>query len=109
LADDQDVQQAVERLQAKKTLDRNLGALGRAIIEIRNDAEECRRLVKRSELVSSELTALIEKIIYMADSLHNVPTFMVAGIPCDAQYLSLHGVDANWPTGIPDEPQVCVK
>lgn len=95
-ADDENRLEIVKRLDALKNFERNMGVLSLAMCNIRADAIRARYAIKHEDEVLNEL----KKIERAADSMHNVGTFMVSGIACNAAYLLHHGVDERWPTGI---------
>ncbi len=47
----------------------------------------------------------LKNIEVIADSLHNVGSFLITGVDCDAMHLYRHGGKENWPTGVPNNTE----
>lgn len=99
-ADDEIRTSVIKRLDALKNFEQNMGVLSIAMCNIRADAIRARHAFKDDSVFSDDVLKTIKQIEKTADSMHNVGTFMVSGIACNAAYLLHHGVDDRWPTGI---------
>jgi len=91
----------IQHLEIFRRFENNMCAISLAMVNIRNLAQKSLRQDEKKEAYIEAL----KNIEVIADSLHNVGSFLITGVDCDAMHLYRHGGKENWPTGIPNNTE----
>lgn len=91
----------IQHLGIFSRFENNMCAISLAMGNIRSLAQKSLYQDKEKE----EYIEALKNIEVIADSLHNVGGFLIAGVDCDAMHLYRHGGKENWPTGIPNNTE----